>query len=129
MAAQKFELFMGCMGNGTTVCNKAVYEYGDYKTIAHISNHGVIKFYVPEDYIPADAMEKIKRTAERSKAEFMEKWNQKTTRQKCEYMLDIPSIGYGGVMNPFYVIWDNNRELPFEERVKLMEEKFFQTHM
>lgn len=32
MAAQKFELFMGCMGNGTTVCNKAVYEHGDYKT-------------------------------------------------------------------------------------------------
>lgn len=95
MAAQKFELFMGCMGNGTAVCNKAVYEHGDYKTIAHISNHGVIKFYVPEDYIPADAMEKIKKTAERSKAEFMEKWNQKTTRQKCEYMLDIPSIDHG----------------------------------
>ena len=120
---------MGCVGNGTTVCNKAVYEHGDYKTIAHISNHGVIKFYVLEDYIPVDAMEKIKKTAERSKVEFMKKWDQKTTRQKCEYMLDIPSIGYGGVMNPFYVIWDNNRDLPFEERVKLMEEKFFQTHI
>jgi len=51
-------------------------------------------------YTHRDAMEKIKKTAERSKAEFMEKWNQKTTRQKCEYMLDIPSIDHGRVMNP-----------------------------
>lgn len=29
--AGKFELFCGCLGNGTTVCNKAVTENGDYK--------------------------------------------------------------------------------------------------
>lgn len=45
----KFELFMGCLGNGVTVCNKAVTEHGDYKTIAHISEHGHIKLYVSED--------------------------------------------------------------------------------
>lgn len=28
---KKFELFMCCLGNGTTICNKAVEEYGDYK--------------------------------------------------------------------------------------------------
>lgn len=36
----KFELFMCCLGNGVTVCNKAVMEYGDYKHIAHISDSG-----------------------------------------------------------------------------------------
>lgn len=28
---RKFELFYGYLGNGTTVCNKAVEENGDYK--------------------------------------------------------------------------------------------------
>lgn len=27
----KFELFMGCLENGATVCNKAITEHGDYK--------------------------------------------------------------------------------------------------
>ena len=58
-----FELFMGYLGNGCTVCNKAVYEHGDYKTIAHISNAGNIKLYVKPDYIPADAMKSIENTA------------------------------------------------------------------
>ena len=33
MTAKKFKLFFGCLGNGITVCNKAVIENGDYKTI------------------------------------------------------------------------------------------------
>ena len=40
MMAAKFELWFGCLGNGTTVCNKAVTENGDYKKIAHISEGG-----------------------------------------------------------------------------------------
>lgn len=39
---KKFELFMCCLGNGTTICNKAVEEYGDYKIIAHIADCGKI---------------------------------------------------------------------------------------
>ena len=58
-----FELFIGYLGNGATVCNKAVQENGDYKMVAHISVAGNIKYYVKEDYIPEDAMEKIKATA------------------------------------------------------------------
>ncbi len=63
MTAQKFKLFIGYLGNGATVCNSAVYENGDYKTIAHISNAGNIKLYVKPGYIPEDAMEEIKKTA------------------------------------------------------------------
>ena len=33
---RKFELFMGRLGNGVTVCNSAVQEHGDYKMIAQI---------------------------------------------------------------------------------------------
>ena len=53
MAAQNFKLFLGCLGNGVTVCNSAVMEDGDFKMVAHISNEGKITWYVGEDYPPA----------------------------------------------------------------------------
>lgn len=59
----KFELFLGCLGHGTTIANKAVYENGDYKTCGHISPAGNITLYVKPEYIPAADMEKIKRVA------------------------------------------------------------------
>ena len=34
MAAQNFKLFLGCLGNGVTVCNSAVMEDGDFKMVA-----------------------------------------------------------------------------------------------
>ena len=40
MAAQNFKLFLGCLGNGVTVCNSAVMEDGDFKKVAHISGLG-----------------------------------------------------------------------------------------
>ena len=64
MKSNKFELFMGCLGNGTTVCNKAVEEHGDYKHIAHISPAGKITWYVKPESIPGDALLKIERIAE-----------------------------------------------------------------
>lgn len=61
---KKFELFMECLGNGITVCNKAVQENGDYKKIAHIRETGKIKWYVdPAPYVPGDALLKIEHTA------------------------------------------------------------------
>lgn len=75
MKASKFELFLCCLGNGITVCNKAVTENNDYKTIAHISNNGIIKFYVPADYIPSEDMERIQNAAEKQQAEFLKQWN------------------------------------------------------
>ena len=64
MVAKKFELFIGYLGNGATVCNKAVCENGDYKQIAHISEAGNIKYYVPVDYIPGDALLRIEHLAD-----------------------------------------------------------------
>ena len=71
MKSNKFELFMGHLGNGTTVCNKAAMEHGDYKTIAHISPAGNIKLYVNPDYIPANDMKRIEAAADRDRAEFL----------------------------------------------------------
>lgn len=59
-----FELFMGCLGNGLTVCNKAVMEHGDYKQIAHTSPAGNIKWYIPVESVPGDALLRIEHTAD-----------------------------------------------------------------
>ena len=67
MAAQNFKLFLGCLGNGVTVCNSAVMEDGDFKMVAHISNEGKITWYVGEDYPPADALASIRACAEQER--------------------------------------------------------------
>ena len=61
---ERFELFMGELGNGLTVCNSAVTEHGDYKQIAHISNGGKIKWYIPVTSIPGPALLRIEHTAD-----------------------------------------------------------------
>ena len=71
MTAKQFELFMCCLGNGTTLCNKAVYENRDYKTIGHISNAGNIKLYVKPDYIPPKDMERIQNAAANTRNDFL----------------------------------------------------------
>ncbi len=68
--ARTFELFMGCLGNGITVCNKAVMENGDYKQIAHISPRGKITWYVKPDYTPDDAKGSIESTAASEKMKY-----------------------------------------------------------
>lgn len=70
---EKFELWLGCFGNGLTVCNKAVEVNGDYKTVAHISNAGNIKLYVKESYIPREDMKRIEELAENNRKSFIAK--------------------------------------------------------
>ena len=73
MAAKNFELFLGCLGNGVTVCNSAVMENGDFKMVAHISVEGKITWYVSEDYPPADALASIRACAEQERVKY-EAW-------------------------------------------------------
>ena len=86
---KKFELFMGCLGNGIIVCNKAVMENGDYKYIAHIRETGNIKWYVnPCNYVPGDALLKIEHAAN-VQAEKWEKWFSTMPETKqYEYLMD-----------------------------------------
>lgn len=86
---KKFELFMGGLGNGITVCNKAVMEHGDYKCIAHIRETGKIKWYVnPQTYVPGDVLLKIEHVAN-VQAEKWEKWFSTMSETKqYEYLMD-----------------------------------------
>ena len=88
MAAKNFELFAGCLGNGITICNKAVRENGDYKQVAHISEGGNIRLWVDESYIPAEKMEKIKRMAENQKKEFQKRFESLPDMKQYEIILD-----------------------------------------
>lgn len=86
--AKKFKLFMGCLGNGVTVCNSAVEEYGDYKKVCHISPEGKITWYVKEDYPPEDAKAKILETAASEKAKYDAWFNSLPAWKQYEIKLD-----------------------------------------
>ena len=88
MAAQNFKLFLGCLGNGVTVCNSAVMENGDFKMVAHISDEGKITWYVGEDYPPADALASIRACAEQERAKYETWLNGLSPAARREYQLE-----------------------------------------
>lgn len=88
MAAQNFKLFLGCLGNGVTVCNSAVMENGDFKMVAHISDEGKITWYVGEDYPPADALARIRACAEQERVKHEAWLNGLSPAARREYQLE-----------------------------------------
>lgn len=88
MAARNFKLFLGCLGNGVTVCNSAVMEGGDFKMVAHISNEGKITWYVGEDYPPADALASIRACAEQERVKYETWLNGLSPAARREYQLE-----------------------------------------
>ena len=113
----KFELFMCCLGNGVTVCNKAVMEYGDYKMIAHISDNGKITLYVSENYIPVEDMQKIEQAAAEQRKTFLTEWNKQSDIENYEKLLDMCS--YSDFMEIAH-----NKEITLAEKVKRLEAKY-----
>ena len=115
--AGKFELFCGCLGNGTTVCNKAVMKNGNYKQIAHISEGGNIRLYVDEAYIPAAEMEKIRAMANKEKAEYMKRFE------------SLPEVEqYGKIIDrvPFQKFMEfAGDKRPLTEKLPAMREYFY----
>lgn len=106
MKANNFKLFMGCLGHGITVCNSAVMEGGDYKTIAHISPAGNIKLYVKPDYIPADAMTSIENAAASCKADTIKHLElELSTRYGYERTID--QIGRYTTLKTFEQFWED----------------------
>lgn len=119
---KKFELFMGCLGNGITVCNKAVMEHGDYKYIAHIRETGKIKWYVnPSSYVPGDALLKIEHTAN-VQAEKWEKWFSTMSEIKqYEFLIDrIP-------LNDFLEIV-NRKDLSLWQKIQIAKQAYYKAN-
>ena len=114
---EKFKLWMGCLGNGITVCNSAVEENGDYKHIAHISDNGKIKLYVSKSYIPVEDMQRIEQVAADQRKTFLTEWNKQSDIKKYGKLLDMLYLA------DLTEIIDN-RELSLVEKVKRLEEKY-----
>lgn len=81
----KYDLMFGCFGNGTTVCNRAQTERGDYKIIAHISEGGNVTYY---DKLPADIVERIEKTAADDKQKFQAEFIKLPKIKQYEIILD-----------------------------------------
>lgn len=117
MKAKKFELFMGCLGNGTTVCNKAVEENGDYKKIAHIGNNGKITWYVTENYVPEAELVRIKKVAEKDREKYLTWWNSLSMAEKYSRLLDI-------IPHKIFMEIVNDKISTMEQKVKRLEEQY-----
>lgn len=119
MAAQNFKLFLGCLGNGVTVCNSAVMENGDFKMVAHISNEGKITWYVGEDYPPADALASIRACAEQERAKYETWLNGLSPAALREYQLKRDIREYVNRVSDCHIVRDELDS--FVELVKLPE--------
>lgn len=116
---KKFELFMGCLGNGITVCNKAVVENGDYKIIAHIRETGKIKWYVnPGSYVPGNDLLKIEHTAN-VQSEKWERWiSSMPLMKQYEFLLDhIPFHDFMKITKA--------KDLPLWERIQMAKKAYY----
>ena len=85
---KKFDLFMGCLGNGITVCNKAVMEHGDFKKVCHISEHGKITWYVNVGYVPGNELLKIEHQADVLYQKFNAMFESWEELKQYQYLLD-----------------------------------------
>lgn len=121
MKAKKFELFMCCMGNGISVSNSAVTEYGDYKYIAHISETGNIKYYVSADYIPEESKKKIESVAENQRQEWEKYFSDLSDIKKYSYILEHLPLD-----NFILFIKDDNKSL--KEKIADGKEQLLQFH-
>ena len=114
---KKFKLWMGCLGNGITVCNSAVEESGDYKHIAHISGNGKIKLYVSENYIPVEDMRRIEQAAAEQRKTFLNEWNKQSDIRKYEKLLDM-------CIHSDFMEIAHNKGITLAEKVKRLEERY-----
>ena len=121
MKAKKFELFMCCMGNGVSVFNSAVTEYGDYKYIAHISEAGNIKYYVADDYIPEESKKKIENAAENQRQEWENFFSNLPDIKQNNYILEhLP-------LNDF-MLFIKDDDKPLKEKIAEGKKKLLQIH-
>lgn len=125
---RKFDLFVGYLGNGATVCNKAVCSHGDYKQIAHISPAGNVKLFVRSGYIPADAMQQINAIAKSHKKKTIDFLNLALNIDRYDFDNNFSRImndifNYTPYRNYIELIANlNNKTMP--EKIDLIKEYY-----
>lgn len=119
MKSQNFSLFIGCLGNGITVCNRAVMEGGDFKHIAHIGENGKITWYVKPDYTPEAEKTVIENAAAELRCKYLEWWSRLSIMEKYGKLLNmLPMAEFLKIIR--------DRENSMEQTVSEMEKKYIQ---
>ena len=119
---RRFELFLCCLGNGITVCNKAVTEHGDYKMVAHIRDCGKIKWYVnPDTYVPGPDRETVERQAAGQKAKWEEWFSSMTQPQQYAYLMD--HVPYRAFME---IVHGEGKENSLDWKVRKLKDAYFE---
>lgn len=113
----KYDIMFCSLGNGVTVCNRNQIKNGDYKTIAHISAGGNVKYYEDKNKMPDYAVKSIENMAALERKKFQENFIKKPKPQQYEIILDalpidklleLPkdaySVGWNELLNYFFSI-------------------------
>lgn len=109
---KKFELFMCCQGNGTSVYNSAVMENGEYKYIAHIADCGKISWYVKPGYVPGADLAKIEHAADVNRVNWENWLHSMPEIKRYSYLLGIvPWADVSRVISSDAELWQKCNEL------------------
>lgn len=113
---------MGCLGNGITVCNKAVKEHGNYKVIAHIRDTGQIKWYVNcLSYVPVESLLKIEHSANVQYEQWKKWFDSMTEYKQYEYLLDNVSVA---IMLEVFKM-----ECSLAEKIDFLKQEYFKSQL
>lgn len=113
-----FDLFMGCLGNGITVYNKAIEENGDYKKIAHIRETGKIKWYIDPSNVQESDLLRIEHAAN-VQEEKWEKWFSAMPQGKqYEFLLDRLPLSY-------FLEITKRKDLDLWQKIRLAKQAYY----
>jgi len=113
--------FPGCY----VICNTAVTKNHDYKTVAHVSFAGNIKYFVAEDYIPIEDRKKIENLAKNNREKFIDDLEEQIKSNDCyvkwkiyDRMLDcLPISEYAD-----YIKYSDGKSI--DEKMEYLKEKY-----
>ena len=112
---EPFELFMGCLGNGITVCNKAVIdpETRDFKMVAHINKSGIVNWYVRKNTLPIDAINRIENEANVEHQRWLAVWDSYSDLQRYSQLLELMTCSELVSYNQWLRVVPKPRSLPW----------------
>ena len=88
MKETDYDLMFCCLGNGTTVCNRARTIGGDYERIAHISDAGNIRWSVKPSSIPGSCLIRIEHIANVAYEKFIHQFSALSDFEQYKFLLD-----------------------------------------
>lgn len=119
----KENLMFGCLGNGITVADRNRHQHGDYATVAHIAENGLVRIYC--QFLSREALDSINSMACKQAYKYMEQWKSWSEYRRVEEMdNDLPYDGFMSVVKQH-----NLFTMPAEESLALYKDMKVATSM